>query len=154
MSFHESLCEGMYMREYEVMIITKPDVPEGDLAKMMTKWEGIMGEEGGQIIKKEAWGIKRLAYPIAKQSRGHYTVYDVSSSQKNMKELDRVLRLDESVLRPLIIKLNEEVDVEARKIQLQQQAEEAVRKAAEAARDRTEGESLSARRGGSLRDEE
>jgi small subunit ribosomal protein S6 len=141
------------MREYELMIITKPDIPESELSKMISKWEGLMTSEGGQIIKKESWGVKKLAYPIKKSSRGSYLVYDAAATQANMVELDRLLGLDENVLRSMNIKLADTVDVAARKLQLQKQAEEAAQRAAEAARERADMESLSARRGPS-RDED
>lgn len=135
------------MREYEAMIIVKPDLPEAELTKMIGKWESIIGTEGGQIIKKDAWGVRKLAYPIRKVTRGSYFVYDVATTQTNIRELDRVLKLDENVLRSLSVKLNDSVDVEARKVELQKLAEAAAQRAAEAMRDRADGESMSARRG-------
>jgi small subunit ribosomal protein S6 len=141
------------MREYELMIITKPDIPEAELGKMIAKWEGLITSDGGQIIKKDTWGVKKLAYPIRKSSRGNYVVYDAAATQPNMIELDRLLGLDENVLRCMSIKLADSVDVAARKLQLQKQAEEAAQRAAEAARERADMDSMSARRGPS-RDEE
>jgi len=136
------------MREYEAMIIAKPDLPEAELTKMTTRWESIIGTDGGQIIRKDPWGVKKLASPIAKTTRGNYLVYDVAATQTNIKELERILKLDESVLRSMVTKLSDSVDVEQRKIELQQQAEAAAQRAAEAARDRADGDSYSARRGG------
>ena len=135
------------MREYEAMIIVKPDLPEAELTKMVGKWESIIGTEGGQIIKKDTWGVRKLAYPIRKVTRGSYFVYDVATTQTNIRELDRVLKLDENVLRSLAVKLNDSVDVEVRKVELQKLAEAAAVRAAEAMRDRADGDSMSARRG-------
>ncbi|MCA2961577.1 MAG: 30S ribosomal protein S6 [Silvanigrellales bacterium] len=135
------------MREYEAMIIVKPDLPEAELTKMIGKWESIIGTEGGQIIKKDTWGVRKLAYPIRKVTRGSYFVYDVATTQTNIRELDRVLKLDENVLRSLAVKLNDSVDVESRKVELQKLAEAAAQRAAEAMRDRADGDSMSARRG-------
>lgn len=145
--------EGVFeMREYEAMIITKPDLPEAELSKMLTRWEGIIANNGGQIIRKDSWGVRKLAYPINKVTRGVYHVFDVATAQENARELERVLKLDENVLRSLIIKLADKVNVEARRVELQKQAEAAATRAAEQARERAEGDSMSARRGG--RDEE
>lgn len=146
--------EGVFeMREYEAMIITKPDLQEAELSKMLTRWEGIIGTNGGQIIRKDSWGIRKLAYPINKVTRGFYHVFDVATEQDNARELVRVLKLDENVLRSLIIKLADKVNVEDRRIELQKQAEAAATRAAEQARERADGDSMSARRG-SPRDEE
>ena len=141
------------MREYEAMIITKPDLPEAELSKMLARWEGIIATDGGQIIRKESWGVRKLAYPINKLTRGVYHVFDVATAQDNARELERILKLDENVLRSLIIKLSDKVNVEARRVELQKQAEAAATRAAELARERAEGDSMSARRGGP-RDEE
>ena len=140
------------LREYEAMVIVKSDLPETELTKMVQRWEGIMCEDGGQIVKKENWGVKRLAYPIQKSSRGNYFVYDFASSAKSVREFERVVKVDENVIRSLVIKLNDKIDVNERKLELQRQAEAAAQNAAEAARDRADSESMSARRG--PRDEE
>ena len=112
------------MREYEAMIIAKADLPEAELSKMVSKWETIIGTDGGQVVKKETWGVRRLAYPINKQTRGNYFVYDVATNQTNIHELERVLKLEENVLRSMVIKLADSVNVEARRLELQKQAEE------------------------------
>lgn len=142
------------MREYETMIIAKPELPEAELSKLVARIEGIIGNEGGQIIKKDTWGVRKLSYPINKSTRGLYFVYDVATSQENVKELDRVLKLDENVLRSMIIKLADTVNVEDRKIELQKEAEAAALRAAEAARERADSDSLGARRGGGRNDDE
>jgi small subunit ribosomal protein S6 len=124
------------MREYETMIIVKPDLPEAELTKMITRWETILGTDGGQIIKKDSWGVRKLAYPIRKITRGAYYVYDVATTQGNIRELERVLNLDESVLRNISVKINDAVDVEKRRVELQKLAEAAAARADEQARDR------------------
>jgi small subunit ribosomal protein S6 len=134
------------MREYETMIIAKPDLPESEMSKMVAKIEGIMTSSGGQIIKKDAWGVRRLAYPIGKTTRGIYFVYDIAATQADVTELERVLKLDEAVIRSLSIKISDNVNVETRKVELQKLAEAAALRAAEAARDRADGDSFSARR--------
>ncbi len=141
------------MREYEAMIIAKAELPEAELSKMVSKWETIMGVNGGQVVKKDAWGVRRLAYPINKQTRGNYIVYDVATAQENIHELERILKLDENVLRSMIVKLSDTINVEERRIELQKQAEEAAQRAAELAREKADSESFQARRGGH-RDEE
>lgn len=135
------------MREYEAMIISKTDIPEAELTKMVSRWESIISKDGGEIVKKEPWGVRRLAYPIEKQNRGHYFVYDVATTQENIHELERALKFDENVLRSMVVKLSDDVDVAERRLELQRQAEEVLRREAESAREKTEHESLNARRG-------
>ena len=71
----------------------------------------------------------------------------------NVSELERMLKFDENVLRSMILKLSDAVNVDARRIELQQQAEAAAQRAAEAARERAESDSMGARRGHSKDDE-
>ncbi len=141
------------MREYEAMIIAKAELPEAELSKMVSKWESIIGTNGGQVVKKDSWGVRRLAYPIQKQSRGNYMVYDVATDSENMIELERILKLDENVLRSMIVKLADTVNVDERRIELQKQAEEAALRAAELAREKADTESFQARRGSNRDDE-
>ncbi len=141
------------MREYEAMIIARAELPEAELTKMVAKWESIICADGGEVIKKDPWGVKRLAYPIQKNNRGNYMVYDVASTQDNIRELERILKLDENVLRAMVIKLSDNVNVEHRRVELQQQAEAAAQRAAEMAREKAENESFQARRTG-FKDEE
>jgi len=142
------------MREYEAMIIAKADLPEAEVSKMVTKWETTIGHDGGQVVKKDIWGVRRLAYPINKQNRGNYYLYDIATSQANIEELQRILKLDENVIRSLVVKLSDTIDVDARRIELQQLAEAAAQRAAEAARERAESDSMGARRGHSSHDDE
>lgn len=112
------------MREYEAMIITRADLPESDLQKMVAKWEDILLTNGGQVLHKDASGAKRLAYPIEKQTKGCYFLYNVATPSANVKELDRVLGLDENVLRQLFIKVSDNVtDFDARKKQIKEAIE-------------------------------
>jgi len=145
-AFCIDLEEFTCMREYEAMIISKLDLPEAEFTKMFTRWESIISENGGEIIKKDTWGARRLAYPIQKQNRAHYCVYDIATHPKNIHELERVLKFDENVLRSMVINLNDNVDVAQRRLELQKIAEDAARRDAENTREKTESEVLSARR--------
>jgi small subunit ribosomal protein S6 len=141
------------MREYEAMIVAKADLNEAELSKMVTKWESIIALDGGEVVKKDSWGVRRLAYPINKQVRGNYMVYDIATKSENMLELERILKLDQNVIRSMIVKLADNVNVAERRLELQKQAEEAAIKAAELAREKADAESFQARRG-SHRDDE
>lgn len=135
------------MREYEAMIIAKMDIPEAELTKMINRWESIVNANGGEIVKKQTPVVRRLAYPIQKQNRANYFIYDVATTQENILELERVLKFDENVLRSLVTKLSDSINVAERRLELQREIEEAARREAESAREKAESESLGARRG-------
>lgn len=109
------------MREYEIMVVTKPDIPESEMTKTVERWENIMKLGGGEILKKDNWGAKRLAYPIEKFNRGVYHVFNVATPSDNIKELDRVMRIDEGVLRNISLIISENCVIETRKAELAKQ---------------------------------
>ena len=112
------------MREYEIMVILRADMPESENTKTVAKWEGILTAEGGQILNKELWGTRKLAYPIQKQSRGYYILFNVVTTASAVHELDRVMKIDENVLRSMALKLSDNADIEARKAEIKKKKEE------------------------------
>ncbi len=107
------------LREYEFTIITKSDLPDEERTKVLSRYEKLIMGKNGEILKKDAWGSKKLAFPMKKQFRGFYTYYDfVSEEPAELKEAERLLRIDENVLRYLLIKTSDRVDPEARKVEL------------------------------------
>jgi len=110
------------LREYDFTIITKGDLTETDTLKVLEGYENLMVVGGGEILKKDSWGMRKLSYPIKKVFRGHYVNYDFVGTPENVAEMERLMRIDDSVLRHMIIRLDESqtgtVDVAARKEEL------------------------------------
>ena len=113
------------LREYEFTLVTKADLPDGEKLKVVEGYEEILKRSGGEVIKKDEWGTRKLAYPIKKNFRGYYVHYDFASLPENIAECERLIRIDENVLRHLVIKIADTVDVEARKLELQKAATQA-----------------------------
>lgn len=117
------------LREYDFTVITRGDLPEGESAKVLSTYEGLMTRDGGEILKRDDWGSKKLAYPVKKQFRGYYVNYDFVGSPASVAEMERLMRIDDNVLRYLVVRLDENtdghVDVEARKAELAKQEREA-----------------------------
>lgn len=107
------------MRRYETTFITNPDLSEEEFGKVLQKALGPIQNQG-HLFRVEDWGKKRLAYSIRKQTRGHYTFLDYAATSSAVRELERLLRLDDNVLRFLTVMVDEEVDVEAVKAGLSQ----------------------------------
>ena len=105
-------------REYEVTIIFNAQISPDIFKKTVEKYETILLTEGGQVVKKDDWGVKKLAYPIKKQFRGRYVHYDLLCKPEHLKEAERLMLIDENVLRYLNILLGESVDVEKRRLEL------------------------------------
>ena len=119
------------LREYEFTLVAKADLPDADKQKIFNGYEEILKRGGGELIKKDDWGSKRLSFPIRKNFRGHYVFYNYASTPANVAECERLLRIDENMLRYLVVKIGEDVNVQERKVELakaaaamQRQAEE------------------------------
>ncbi len=118
-------------REYEFTVVAKADLPDSDKQKLFANYEEILKREGGEFVKRDDWGSKRLAFPIRKNFRGHYMFYDVASTPANIAECERLLRIDENVLRYMVVKIGDTVNVEERKVELAKAAASAQRQAEE-----------------------
>ena len=117
------------LREYDFTVITKGELTEGDHASVLTNYELLMTKDGGEILKKDEWGVKKLAFPIKKSFRGHYVNYDFVGSPANLAEVQRLMRIDDNILRFLVVRLDNDAegitDVEARKAEIAQAEREA-----------------------------
>lgn len=110
------------LREYEFTVVAKADLPEGERAKVFENYENIMKRGGGQLLRRDDWGVKKLSYPIKKNFRGHYVFYDIASTPADIAECERLMRIDDNMLRYMVIKTHDEVDVETRKAELAKNA--------------------------------
>lgn len=110
------------LREYEFTVIAKGDLVEGAKAKFFERYEELMTRDGGEILRTEDWGVRKFAFPIKKQHRGIYRIYDFIGHSENVHEMERLMRLDESVLRYMSLNIGENVDPVARRAQLAKEA--------------------------------
>ena len=92
------------MREYEVMVIFDPDTEERTLQPALDKHLKVITKGGGTVDNVDIWGRRRLAYEIRKKSEGIYAVIDLTAQPDTVKELDRQLNLNESILRTKVIR--------------------------------------------------
>ncbi len=90
---------------YELMYIVRPNVDEQSLAAVNEKVDKFIAAGGGELIKREDWGKRRLAYPIAKFTEGFYSVLQFNFPSKAVHDLDRSLQLTEEILRFLVTRV-------------------------------------------------
>ncbi|PKM88058.1 MAG: 30S ribosomal protein S6 [Firmicutes bacterium HGW-Firmicutes-12] len=91
------------MRNYELMYIIKPDLDEEKLQAVMDKFSNIITNEGGEIITADKWGKRRLAYEIKDYREGIYILVNFKGEVGTPKELDRVMKITDDILRFMII---------------------------------------------------
>ena len=92
------------VRHYEVMIILDPQQDERTVAPSLDKFLEIVRKDGGKVENVDVWGKKRLAYPINKKEEGIYAVVTLECEADTVKELDRVLNLNENVVRTKVLR--------------------------------------------------
>ncbi len=94
------------MNKYELLFIIDPELDEEARVSYIERIKGII-EEAGEIETLDEWGTRKLAYEIDKKNEGYYVKMNFRSAPEVPKELVRVFRISESVLRHLIINENE-----------------------------------------------
>ncbi|NMO03486.1 30S ribosomal protein S6 [Gordonia sp. TBRC 11910] len=92
------------MRHYELMVILDPSLDERTVAPSLDTFLNVVRTDGGKIEGVDIWGKRRLAYEIAKNSEGIYAVIDLNAEPATVSELDRQLKLNESVLRTKVLR--------------------------------------------------
>ncbi len=92
------------MRHYEVMIILDPTLDERTVAPSLDNFLNVIRTSGGNVEKVDVWGKRRLSFEIKKHAEGIYAVLDVNAEPAAVKELDRQLSLQESVLRTKVLR--------------------------------------------------
>ena len=92
------------MRKYEIMYILKADLDDAARKEVMDKLAKILTDNGGKVEKTdESMGLRDLAYPIKEQTKGYYVVLKVSMDNVAINEFNRLVRINPSVLRHLIV---------------------------------------------------
>ncbi|HEX7717231.1 MAG TPA: 30S ribosomal protein S6 [Marmoricola sp.] len=92
------------MRAYELMVILDPNLEERTVAPSLDTYLNVVRNDGGTVENVDIWGRRRLAYEINKNAEGIYAVVTLQAEPATVKELDRQLTLNESVLRTKVIR--------------------------------------------------
>ena len=101
------------MRRYETIFITPPELPEEDQTALQEKVKTIMADWKGEVLKIEDWGPRKLSYQIRKNGRGRYFLVDFfAETPALVRELERMLRLNDGVLKFLTVKTADQVGME------------------------------------------
>ena len=96
------------MRTYEVLFILSPQVQEEEAKTLVEELKRIAESTGATLKNEEAWGRRRLAYPIQKFNEGVYHLF-VFESDNSLSELDRRMRNSDRILRHMIVRTDEDL---------------------------------------------
>ena len=102
-------------RDYEMMVVFAPQTADEELAGALDQVSGYITGSGGevsQVLRDNPWGRRRLAYPVRKDGQdvreGFYTLYHFRSTATRIADLERSLKLNDRVLRHMVVKVGEE----------------------------------------------
>jgi len=90
------------MRAYELIFVIHPDLDESAVKELVERVKNWITEAGGQVSKVDNWGKRKLAYPLRKQAEGQYILMKTQMAPSFCPQLERNLRLQESVMRFLL----------------------------------------------------
>jgi len=94
------------LQRYELMVIFTPVLAEDDYKVAQKKFADLIKEQGGEIVHSEAWGLRSLAYPIAKKTTGLYWLLEYSAPSDVNAKLEIQMNRDEHVMRHMITRLD------------------------------------------------
>lgn len=97
------------MRRYELMLVLKPDAPDERAQAVIERTTRMIVGDGGQIVKVQPWGRRRLAYPIDRNREGQYHILVFEAPATTIAEIERSLLITEEVLRHLVIRIERPV---------------------------------------------
>ena len=98
------------MRLYESVFIARQDISSAQIETMADEFAEIITSAGGSIKKREYWGLRNLAYRIKKNRKGHYVMFTMETGPEALREFERVMGLNEDVLRFLNLNIQEVED--------------------------------------------
>ena len=92
---------------YENVFIARQDVTTAQVEALTELFAGIVTAQGGNVTKREYWGLKSLSYRVRKNRKGHYTLLNIDAPAAAVIEMERNMRLHEDVLRQLTVRVDE-----------------------------------------------
>jgi len=90
---------------YENVFIARQDISAAQVEALADTFTGIVTAQGGQVTKREYWGLRNLAYRIKKNRKGHYILFNLDAPPPAVNELERNMRINEDVLRYITVRV-------------------------------------------------
>ncbi len=95
------------MSFYEHVFIARQDLAPNQVDELTDKYAAIIEKDGGKVTKRENWGLRNLAYRIQKNRKGYYVLMNIDAPADAVKEMERLIRVDEDIIRHLTIKVDQ-----------------------------------------------
>lgn len=100
----------MSLNKYEITYIIRPDLDEAAKADLVNRFDQILKDNGAEIIDSKDWKKRRLAYEISGYLEGIYHIVNVNASAAAVDEFKRLARINDGILRSMVIRMDDKVD--------------------------------------------
>lgn len=100
------------MKRYETFVVLNPDISEDERKPATERISSLISGQNGMLIRVDEWGTRRLAYEIKKKSRGYYIRFEFCGAGPLVNEIERFCRIDDRVLKYMTVLIDENVDIE------------------------------------------
>ena len=98
------------MKHYESVFILNPVLSDEQVGETVKKYEDFLTSKGSEIISKEDWGLKKLAYPIQNKKSGFYHLIEFKSNGENISQFELEFKRDERIMRYLNVSLDKDAN--------------------------------------------
>jgi small subunit ribosomal protein S6 len=127
------------MSLYECVVIARQDIAAQQVETLTDELANILSALGGQVTKREYWGLRNIAYRMKKNRKGHYVLFNIDAPSAAVKEMERQMSLNEDVIRFLTIRVEELEEGPSAVLQSKNQRDERPRREDGEQRPRREG---------------
>lgn len=95
------------LNHYETLVLMSPEMAEENRKEIIASLSGIIERDGGQVGLVDDWGIRTLAYPVRKLTRGHYVRLDYTAPGATVAELERNIRITDGLFKFVTVRLDD-----------------------------------------------
>ena len=101
------------MTNYESVLIARQDLGASKVKDIVDNLSNVIKTQGGEVVRVDNWGLKNLAYRIKKNRKGHYVLLNISAPASAISEFERVMRINEDIIRYMTVKVDAFSDASA-----------------------------------------
>lgn len=95
------------LRTYETLLLLSPELSAEGRGEILDNLKGVIQNEGGKPLDLNEWGMRDLAYPVKKQTRGYYVLLTYALDGSKVSELERIIRITDGVFKFVVVKLSD-----------------------------------------------
>jgi len=97
------------MRKYETLLLLSPELAEENRQEILDTLSGVLDREAGKLLETDQWGMRELAYPVRKQTRGFYVRLEFVCQPKTVAEFERIIRITDGIWKFVTVQLDDSV---------------------------------------------